>query len=248
MIGYLYRKVWKSLQQTFWLLLGIFALACVLIDIGIVLGGPIVGIGLCASALLGTAMRMVFLRCYRGEEIHCLQLFDCFRDWKIIKRILCGVGWQTLWILLWSAIPVVGIVFGIIRGYEYSLTPYLLMENPEIKPTQAIEISKEKTNGYKAKMFWADMLYGAITVFGLLVLFALGMIEGVGAVFAVLFVFALVIAILFVPLFAGLLRAAFYEEIVNPTVCGKDGNFFCSNCGKPLREGAAFCGNCGKKV
>ena len=43
-------------------------------------------------------------------------------DLATIKRVLCGMGWMMLWIFLWSLIPIVGIVFGIIRTYEYRPT------------------------------------------------------------------------------------------------------------------------------
>ena len=59
---------------------------------------------------------------------------------------------------LWSLIPVVGIVFGVIRAYEYRFTPYILMTRDDVKPTEAIKVSKAETMGYKGKMFGADML------------------------------------------------------------------------------------------
>ncbi len=71
------------------------------------------------------------------------QLFDTFKDWKTVKkRVLCGMGWAGLWIFLWSLIPVAGIVFGIIRTYEYRLTPYILAE-PDMPITEAIKVGRE---------------------------------------------------------------------------------------------------------
>ena len=54
-----------------------------------------------------------------GIDIYCLcadlqirsDLFDCFRDWQTIKRVLAGMGWMILWIFLWSLIPIALIVF-----------------------------------------------------------------------------------------------------------------------------------------
>ena len=72
--------------------------------------------------------------------------------------MLGGLAWMYLWIFLWSLIPVVGIVFGVIRAYEYRFTPYILMTRDDVKPTEAIKVSKAETMGYKGKMFGADML------------------------------------------------------------------------------------------
>ena len=89
-------------------------------------------VGLAVGFLLEVGLTMVFLRGYLGEELHTVQLFDCFKDWKTIKRVLCGMGYMYLWIFLWSLIPVVGFVFAIIRAYEYRLTPYILMMEPDV--------------------------------------------------------------------------------------------------------------------
>ena len=54
-----------------------------------------------------------------------------------------GMAWMSLWIFLWSLIPVVGIVFGVIRMYEYRFVPYILMTRDDVKPTDALRVSRE---------------------------------------------------------------------------------------------------------
>lgn len=208
---------------------------------------PVLAIGI--GLLMTTSMTMVYLYGYRGEEVEAVQLFSCFKDWNTIKRVLCGMGWMMLWIFLWSLIPIVGPIFAIIRSYEYRLTPYILVTEPEVAVTDAIKVSSQRTKGYKAKMFLADLLVGVAFFVVSLVLGLLGAIPYLGVLFAlVLFVLTIAYAAL-APLFMGLLQAAFYEEISNPTVIANVavvGN--CANCGAPLAADAKFCPSCGKSV
>lgn len=155
----IYSRAFAVLRKKPFLLWGISLLAMLLSALSVPLLGVIPAASIAVSMLLQTAMTLIYLRGYRGEEIAVTQLFDTFKDWKTVKRVLCGMGWASLWIFLWSLIPVAGIVFGIIRTYEYRLTPYILMHEPDVPITEAIKVSREKTRGYKAKMFGADALY-----------------------------------------------------------------------------------------
>ena len=239
--------------------------------------GVIPAASIAVSMLLQTAMTLIYLRGYRGEEIAVTQLFDTFKDWKTVKRVLCGMGWASLWIFLWSLIPVAGIVFGIIRTYEYRLTPYILMHEPDVPITEAIKVSREKTRGYKAKMFGADALYVVVIAAAEILLALLATIPYIGVLFGILSVVLTIAASLFGPLFLGLVQAAFYEEITHRRVCprcgvelspdarfcyncgyGADGNtgstpelpaaVVCPQCGAPVKPGTVFCGQCGCRI
>ena len=77
---------------------------------------------------------MIFLHTYQtGEEPHTADLFQTFRKDRFL-RVVGGMAWMSLWIFLWSLIPVVGIVFGVIRMYEYRFVPYILMTRDDVKP------------------------------------------------------------------------------------------------------------------
>ena len=172
---------------------------------------PVLGLGV--GLLLETSMTMVYLHGYRGEDVRTTNLFECFKDWQTIKRVLCGMGWMMLWIFLWTLIPIVGIVFGIIRTYQYRLTPYILVMEPDVKPTEAIKLSKERTQGWKGKMFGADILVIVAFYVVFLILTLLGRIPYVGFIFIIIMVLFCLAFALFGGLFLGLVQAAFYEEI-----------------------------------
>ncbi len=212
-------------------------------------GITIPGLGIAVSLLMSVGMTMVFLHGYRGEQVRAVQLFDAFKDWATIKRTLCGMGWATLWTFLWGLIPIVGIVFAIIRAYEYRLVPYILVNEPDVKPTDAIKVSKERTDGYKLSMFLTDLLPVAAGVIVVLVLGLLGLIPKIGGFFIFLLVVALILLALIVPLFNGLVKSAYYEEITNPTmdVAGLEVKT-CPFCGAVVDPYVIFCPKCGRKI
>ena len=273
----IYSRAFAVLRKKPFLLWGISLLAMLLSALSVPLLGVIPAASIAVSMLLQTAMTLIYLRGYRGEEIAVTQLFDTFKDWKTVKRVLCGMGWASLWIFLWSLIPVAGIVFGIIRTYEYRLTPYILMHEPDVPITEAIKVSREKTRGYKARMFGADALYVVVIAAAEILLALLATIPYIGVLFGILSVVFTIAASLFGPLFLGLEQAAFYEEITHRRVCprcgvelspdarfcyncgyGADGNtgstpelpaaVVCPQCGAPVKPGTVFCGQCGCRI
>ena len=177
-------------------------------------GVAIPGLALAVTLLLTTSMTMVYLAGYRGEEVQTVQLFSCFKDWQTIKRVTLGLSWMALWVFLWGLIPVVGPIFALIRAYEYRLTPYILITEPEVSITDAIKVSKERTNGYKLQMFFADFLID-ILVYAVVMIGLLSPLPLIGLL-SLRPVFLLYVVLR--PLFGGLVQAAFYEEISNPTV------------------------------
>ena len=214
-----------------------------------ILFGVIPGLSLGISILLSTSMTMVFLHGYRGETVSCKQLFDCFKDWDTIKRVLCGMGWMALWVFLWSLIPVVGFVFAIIKTYAYRLTPYILVTEPDVPIMEAYRVSEARTRGYKGKMFGAEILFFAAIFVAFFVLGLFAAIPYIGILFGIV-IFVLYIAVFaLAPLFMGLVGAAFYEEISNPTipVAPSYPTKTCTNCGSQIAQDSSFCPICGKQ-
>lgn len=176
-------------------------------------GVAVPALGISISLLISTSMTIIYLRGYRGEEVNITDLFACFKDWKTIKRVVLGLGWMYLWVLLWGLIPIVGPIFAVIRMYEYRLTPYILVFEPEVSITDAIKISSQKTKGFKLQMWLADFVYIIVFFVAALILGLLAAIPFIGGLFSlVLFVLTVAVSVLG-PLFLGLVQAAFYEEI-----------------------------------
>lgn len=221
MVSSIYKKTFSVLMKRPFRLWGISLLAeflCLVAYAGFI-GVP--AAAFCAALLLSASMSMIFLNSYRtGLEPKTTYLFASFKKDRIL-RVLGGMAWMQLWIFLWSLIPIVGIVFGIIRMYEYRFVPYILMTRDDVKPTDAIKISKQETMGYKGKMFGADILLGAVYLGAFLVFTLLGEIPYLGVLFRILWVLIAIAYGLLAPLFSGIMQAAFYVEIQNRRAAGQ---------------------------
>lgn len=215
MISNLYQKTFSVLMKRPLRLWGITLLSSVLlvvVHIGFI-GIP--AVGFCALLLLEASMSMIYLNSYRtGLEPKTAYLFAAFRKDRI-WRVLGGMAWMQLWIFLWFLIPVVGFVFAAIRAYEYAFVPYILMTRDDVRPTEAIKVSKAETMGYKGKLFGADLLLEGVYFAVILLLSLLSRIPYVGIVFTILRIVLTVVFGVLAPLFLGILHAAFYVEIQN---------------------------------
>ena len=219
MVNTIYQKSFAALMKRPFRLWGISllgALLCWLAGIGF---AGILAVGFAIAWAIDVSLAMIFLHTYQtGEEPHTADLFLTFRKDRFL-HVVGGMAWMSLWIFLWSLIPVVGIVFGVIRMYEYRFVPYILMTCGDVRPTDALRVSKEQTMGYKGKMFWADVIPVLLWIAVVLVLSLLGIIPYLGALFRViLFLFNIVYG-LFLNLFYGIQHAAFYAELQDAANC-----------------------------
>ena len=239
----IYGRALKVLLKKPFKLWGLSLLAIALVGaLGALCGVAIPVLGLSVGLLIGTAMTIIYLRGYRGEDVNVMQLFDCFKDWTTIKRVLLGLGWMYLWVFLWALIPIVGPIFALVRIYEYRLTPYILVFEPEVPITEAIKVSAQKTKGYKLQMWLADFVYVLIFWVACFVLGLFSAIPVLGMLFALVLVVLDIAFIALAPLFAGLVQAAFYEEINSTAIA------YCSGCGFKLTEKVDTCPNCGRPI
>ena len=82
-----------------------------------------------------------------GEEPQLGTLFTYLPQWKtmVAADIL-----MTVYTLLWTLLFIIP---GIVAAYRYSMTYYILAENPELTASEAIERSVELMNGNKWRLF-----------------------------------------------------------------------------------------------
>lgn len=113
---------------------------------------------------LSWGYHMIFLRNMRGmhDTAKTSNLFDGYKDFTRITFTMLLMGLYTfLWALL-LFIP------GIIKYYSYSMTYYVLHDNPELKYNGAIERSMELMKGNKMKLFLLDLSFIGWFILGLL--------------------------------------------------------------------------------
>jgi len=81
------------------------------------------------------------------NETGFASLFAYFSYWKTttVARLLRG-----LYIFLWSLLLIIP---GIVASFRYSMTDFILAENPDLSASQAIEKSKAMMSGNKWRLF-----------------------------------------------------------------------------------------------
>ena len=83
----------------------------------------------------------------RQQEPEIGMLFRYFTHWKTIT---VAAVLQALYVFLWSLLFVIP---GIVAGYSYAMTNYILAEHPELTAGEAIERSKQMMFGNRFRLF-----------------------------------------------------------------------------------------------
>lgn len=96
---------------------------------------------------LDLGIHIIFLKIWRKEDFKIEEMFNGFKDFG---RSLGTYLLMTLYILLWSILLIVP---GIIAAISYSMTFFILAENPNIKASDALRLSKQMMYGHKTQYF-----------------------------------------------------------------------------------------------
>lgn len=134
------RNKWGTAVTAFFIYLVISTILAIIPILGsiaiIIIDGPLV---------LGIAIFSLSIS--RNSESKINQIFDGFKNFgtSFAAYVLTAI-FTILWILLL-------IVPGIIASLSYSLTFFLIADNPGIDPLEAIRLSKKMMYGYKWKLF-----------------------------------------------------------------------------------------------
>lgn len=130
-------------------------------SIAVLVLGPALTVGYCA----------IYLNLAEGQLPELRDLFDHINNfWLAFKFSLL----RGLLVFLWSLLLVVP---GIIKAYAYSMTVYIIAENPGIGAREALRMSEEMMKGHKMELFVLELsflgwhLLGCIT-FGLAYIWA----------------------------------------------------------------------------
>lgn len=93
-----------------------------------------------------------FIEHHSYEETSYDKLLFVYRV-KKVKNVAIIMFKRTILRFLWY----LTIVGGFIKHYEYSMIPYILAENPDIKSNDCFKLSKEMTKGHKLEIFYTDL-------------------------------------------------------------------------------------------
>lgn len=139
------------------------------------------------------ALYCVYLKLLRGGEPEIPMLFTGYKDW----RFFTTVAIKNIYIGLWTLLLIIP---GIIKSYQYAMTNYILLDNPEKKNNEAIEMSMDMMRGNCLKLFCLDLSFIGWFLLCLLVSICTC---GLG-----------IITFLFLFPYWATARAAFYESLV----------------------------------
>jgi len=117
----------------------------------VIIAGPLV-IGYYAIAL----------KIFKNEPIELSMLFDGFKNFTNSFFLYLT---NQLFVFLWSLLLIVP---GIVKQYSYSMSYYIMIENPEMSPTEARAQSQIMMQGNKWRLFCLDFSFiGWIILSGL---------------------------------------------------------------------------------
>lgn len=105
------------------------------------------------SQLWDVGFNALALRLSRGERGGFRTFFAGFVR---VDRFLVLLLLEMLYIFLWSmlfAIP------GLVAAYRYRMAVYVLLDHPELTPSEAINESKRLTYGHKLELFFLDLSF-----------------------------------------------------------------------------------------
>jgi len=104
---------------------------------------------------LSLGLIMVYLSVTYGEDVQINTLFDGFRNGYFGKSVLLFLM-VIFFTMLWSFLFVIP---GIIKAYSYSMSFYILAENPNMTAREALNESKEIMKGNKLNLFVLELSF-----------------------------------------------------------------------------------------
>ena len=104
---------------------------------------------------LSWGLTVSLLRNHREESVDLENLFDGFRGGRY-TRVFCALFLVQLFTFLWALLLIIP---GIIKAFSYALTPYILLDEPELTARQAITRSCEIMQGRRWKLFCLSLSF-----------------------------------------------------------------------------------------
>ena len=104
----------------------------------------------------------------RQKEAEISTMFGYFQYWKTTA---CARLLQSVYVLLWSLLFIIP---GIIAGYSYAMTSYILEENPDLTASEAIERSKQMMSGNRWRLFCMQISFIGWDILSALLTFGIG--------------------------------------------------------------------------
>ncbi len=182
-IGQIKGKAKSQMSGKLGLLIGIFIVGDLLVSAA---SGTLVA-GLLIAGPIELGYIICTLKIARGGSPKFSEMFNGFNSFV---EAFATALLRDLFISLWSLLLFIP---GIIKSYSYALTMYILHDNPNVKYSDAITLSRKMMDGYKGKMFLMHLSFIGWHLLGII---TFGLVE-----------------ILYVVPYVNMADANFYEEV-----------------------------------
>ena len=144
-------KTWAkdSLKGNWGIAIGAYVLYAVIVG---VLSGT--GVGGFFAGLVALGYVAITLTLIRTKTAKLDTMISAITDnfgTKFVGTLLVSL-FTALWTLLF-------IIPGIVKGYSYAMTNYILLDRPELSATEAITESRKMMDGHKMELFVLDLSF-----------------------------------------------------------------------------------------
>jgi uncharacterized membrane protein len=106
-----------------------------------------------ATAPISFGIIMFYLKFVRGKNPEPAEVKEGYQFWS---KSIIAMFLVSLYTWLWSLLLIIP---GIIKACSYSMTYFILIDNPDLTPSEAITKSKEMMNGYKSQFFFLGLSF-----------------------------------------------------------------------------------------
>jgi uncharacterized membrane protein len=185
---FILREAWVELSGRWWPVVGVFFVY--LLILGGLQGGKEFGslLSLILAGPLNLGAAIYTLSFIRKENPSIGQLFQGF------NKFVTALAAYIVMVLIITVGIILFIVPGIIFALSYSLTFFILAENPEMRPMDALRKSRMMMDGHKTQLFYLSLRFLGLAI---LCLFTMG----IGFIFLTPYVFVCM--------------SLFYEDVKN---------------------------------
>jgi len=174
---------------------------------------------------LTLGLSTIWLRVLRGREAYADMVFSGFGNFL---RVVALDLFRRIFMILWA---ILFLVPGVVAYYRYSLAFFLLADNPEMGPFEALSLSKYYMRGNKGNRFALDLSFIGWLVISFIALslisnWIINIMQSASAetsFFSTQLVSGILSAIVFAPLCAyhGVAAADYYHRVI----CRDPGSF-----------------------
>lgn len=139
---------------------------------------------------------------------------DLFSQFNRLGSGICMTLLMGVYTILWTLLFVIP---GIVKEYSYAMTPYILLENPEMTANQAITESRYMMKGNKWRLFCLEFSFIGWALLGIAPMAVSSPLVYAGTVGVIVWSLIALLSILALFLFLRpyqeVARAAFYREV-----------------------------------